>query len=116
MASVAIAIVARKSLSADPYLFDSLLPDLVGHDRRASAYLVYLYLWRHSHADGRAHVEASLQTIASDTGLGKRTVQASILHLQRRRLIVAERKSPTSIPRYHVLRPWRRDLSRDPKT
>ena len=28
----------------DPYLLDTLLPDLVGHDRQPSAFLVYLYL------------------------------------------------------------------------
>lgn len=37
----------------DAYIVETLMPDLVGHDRQPSAFLVYLYLWRHTHAGRR---------------------------------------------------------------
>ena len=72
-------------LPLDRYIVDVLLPDLVGHDRSASTFLVYLYLWRHSVGRGRPSVEASHQTIASEIGLSKSTVQCAIRRLKRRR-------------------------------
>ena len=54
-------MAARVTL--DAYILDSLMPDLVGHDRQPSAFLVYLYLYRHARGRvaraakiGRAHV------------------------------------------------------------
>src|SRR5438270_85027 len=41
------------SVEVDSYVIDILLPDLVGHDRQPSAFLVYLFLWRRSHESGR---------------------------------------------------------------
>ena len=91
---------------------DVLMRDLVGHDRAPSAFIVYLWLWRMSHGAGRAQVGASLQTIATRTGLSKSAVQAAIRHLARRQLIGATRASATAAPVYAVHRPWRRpDLS-----
>jgi hypothetical protein len=49
-------------------VFEVLMPDLVGHDRRPAAFVVYLYLLHSAHALGRDRVPASLQTIAVDTG------------------------------------------------
>jgi hypothetical protein len=92
----------------DPYLIDVLMRDLVGHDRAASAYLVYLWLWRMSRGEGRERIGASLQTLASRTGLSKSTVQAAVRHLARRALISAERSGPTAAPVYRVHEPWRR--------
>jgi CRP-like cAMP-binding protein len=92
----------------DPYIVDTLMRDLVGHDRAPSAYLVYLQLFRRTHgAEGRA-VSIALQDIAEATGLSKRTVQTALAHLVYRRLIAVSRESLTSIPEYTVLRPWRR--------
>lgn len=83
------------------------MPDLVGHDRMPSAFVVWLYLaWR---ATGRARsVRASHQTIANDTGLSKSAVQAAVRHLVRRHLLRSERESITAVPEHFVLRPWRR--------
>ena len=68
-----------RSLTIDSYVIDVLLPDLVGHDRRPAAFLVYLYLLRHARTkNGRREVRASLQTIASSTGLSKSTVQNAL--------------------------------------
>ena len=37
------------TIAIDPYIVDTLMPDLVGHDRQPSAFLVYLLLWRQTH-------------------------------------------------------------------
>ena len=90
----------------DAYLLDSLMPDLVGHDRQPSAFLVYLYL---AHRVTRARVRAvavSLQGIAADTGLSKRAVQGAIRTLVRRRLLRVDKRSRTAVPSYTVLRAW----------
>ena len=90
----------------DPYLLETLMPDLVGHDRQPSAFLVYLHL-AHRAAQARARsVAASLQTIAADTGLSKSAVQRGLRTLVRRRLVRVEKPAPTAVPAYTVLRPW----------
>src|SRR5271154_6497277 len=73
--------------SLDHYVVDILMPDLVGHDRRPAAFIVYLYLLRTAAASKRESVSVSLQTIATKTGLSKSTVQGAIRHLRRRRLL-----------------------------
>ena len=89
----------------DRYVFDVLMRDLVGHDGRASAYLVYLHL---ASRTGRGIVRASYTDVASATGLSKRGVQDAIAWLARRRLIDVTREGPTSVPFYAVRQPWRR--------
>ena len=98
-----------RELKLDAYLTDVLLRDLVGHDRAPSAFLVYLWLWRMSRGEGRERVGASLQTIATQTGLSKSAVQGAVRHLVRRRLLAATRASATAAPVYEILEPWRRD-------
>ncbi len=93
----------------DPYITDVLMRDLVGHDRSPSAFLVYLWLWRMSRGAGKERVGASLQTLATQTGLSKSAVQGAVRHLARRRLISAARANPTAPPLYDVHEPWRRN-------
>ena len=97
-----------QAVTIDPYVTDVLMRDLVGHDRAPSAFLVYLWLWRMSRGEGRERVGASLQTIATQTGLSKSAVQSAVRRLVRRRLISASRASATAAPVYVVLTPWRR--------
>jgi len=97
-----------RAVAIDPYLTDVLMRDLVGHDRAPSAFLVYLWLWRMSRGEGRDRIGASLQTIATQTGLSKSAVQAAVRHLARRRLVSAARASVTAAPMYEVHEPWRR--------
>ena len=92
----------------DPYIADVLMRDLVGHDRASSAFIVYLWLWRGSRGEGRERIGASLQTIATRTGLSKSAVQAAVAHLKRRRLVTATRRHATEAPTYEVHEPWRR--------
>lgn len=97
-----------KSVRIDEYVFESLMGDLIGHDRMPSAFVVYLYLyWRASGVRARS-VKASHQQIADDTGLSKSAVQAAVRHLARRKLLRSERASITATPEHFVLRPWRR--------
>src|SRR5215510_3920773 len=59
----------------DRYVVDTLMPDLVGHDKRPSALLVYLYLWSQSVEPRSRKTTASLRDIADGTGLSKRDVR-----------------------------------------
>lgn len=62
-------------INVDAYLVDCLLPDLVGHDRRLSSFIVYLYLYRHASKDAKWSVRISHQSIATATGLSRSAVQ-----------------------------------------
>lgn len=93
-------------MTVDGYVLDSLMVDLVGHDRRPSAYLLYLALTRLAGPTGEVGI--SLQGLATATGLSKTAVQRSVAHLARRGLVTARRAGPTDAPRYRVLHPWRR--------
>ena len=100
-----------KMLRFDSYVVETLMPDLVGHDKKPSAFIVYLYLWSRLTMGRLKQVQASHQRIAEDTGLSKSAVQMSIRHLARRRLIRSELASKTATPVYSIGRPWRRSVS-----
>jgi hypothetical protein len=95
-------------LQIDDYILDTLMVDLVGHDRQPSAYLVYLFLWRQTHGNRQTEAQVALQDIAEQTGLSKRSVQSAIGWLAKRKLVAVARESITAIPVYTVMRPWRR--------
>ncbi len=95
-------------LLLDPYIVDTLMPDLVGHDRQPSAFLVYLFLWRQTHGAGAQTAQVALTDIAEATGLSKRAVQDALGRLSKRKLITVARDSITAIPVYTALRPWKR--------
>jgi DNA-binding transcriptional ArsR family regulator len=92
----------------DAYVLDVLLPDLVGHDRRPAAFMVYLHLLRRAEVLGRDRVPASLHEIALRTGLSKSAVQNALRHLKRRGLVSADDTGTQLDPVRTVLRPWRR--------
>jgi hypothetical protein len=94
------------SLSLDHYVVRTLMPDLVGHDRQASAFVVYMFLWERSAGGRQRNVPLSLRVIAEGTGLSKRAVQTALAVLLRRRLLTARRDGPTAVPEYTVHRPW----------
>lgn len=94
-------------MQLDNYVVDNLMSDLSGHDRRPSAFLVYLYLYRHTHGARRASAARSLREISEATGMSKRAVQYALSKLHSRELISVSRKGITEIPRYTVLTPWR---------
>jgi hypothetical protein len=95
-----------RNLTIDSYVIDILLPDLVGHDRRPAAFLVYLYLLRHARSrNGKREVRASLQTITTSTGLSKSTVQNALRHLRRRALLDPDAMATTSNPTRTLMDP-----------
>ena len=95
-------------LDLDPYVVDTLMPDLVGHDRQPSAFLVYLLLWRLTHGADTSSVQVALRDLAEGTGLSKRAVQEALARLAKRRLIEVARDGITAVAVYTVLQPWRR--------
>ena len=96
------------ALKLDPYIVDTLMPDLVGHDRQPSSFLVYLFLWRQTHALGVAQVQIGLRDVAEGTGLSKRSVQDALARLVRRGLVGVAREGITAMALYSVRQPWRR--------
>jgi len=96
------------TITLDRYVVDTLTPDLVGHDRQPSAFLVYLYLWRQADENGAQTAQIALQDFAEATGLSKRAVQGALGRLVKRRLVTVARASITAVPVYTVQRPWRR--------
>lgn len=94
-------------VTVDAYVLDTLMPDLVGHDRMASALVVFLFLWRHTNGGRKQGVALSHTTVAEGTGLSKRGVQIAIARLRRRRLVTVHRRRPTATPEYGVVPHWR---------
>ena len=80
--------------------------DLVGHDRRPSAFIVYLYLVRQCGSMPDGATRASLAQIAEGTGLSRRAVQDAIALLRRRKLIGISAEGRTAVPSYVVRQPW----------
>jgi len=96
-------------LRLDPHVVDVLLPDLVGHDKRPSSFVLYLWLYAMTAGLGRKSAFFSYQMLSDRTGLSKRALQRAVEHLRRRQLIRVARKSPTSVPEYAVATPWLRE-------
>jgi DNA-binding MarR family transcriptional regulator len=97
----------RETIPIDDYVLDVLMRDLIGHDQKPAAYLVYLYLYGQAVRKKWKPVAASLRTIADATGLSKSAVQIALTTLCRRELIVTARDHATATPRHRVLRHWR---------
>ena len=102
---VFFTMAVATTVAFDAYVVDILMPDLVGHDRKPSAFVVWLYLAGVAKRSGRDRVSASLETIAAKTGLSKSSVQSALRHLRRRGLVKDEPVSSTD-PTRVVLRPW----------
>jgi hypothetical protein len=103
---VIAAIVLSMRVEVDSYIFETLMRDLNGHDRRPSAFIVYLHLWANTRSKGVKALATSHQQIADAVGLSKRAVQQAIGLLLRRKLLRLTRLNPTAKPIYEVRRPW----------
>ncbi len=99
-------------ISLDDYVFDVLLRDLVGHDRRPVCFLVYVWLAAESGRRGGV-VEISYRELAESIGVSKSSVQGAVAWLVRRKLIAVEKSSVTATPCYSVLSPWRKGGSQE---
>jgi hypothetical protein len=91
----------------DDYVLDVLMRDLIGHDQKPAAFIVYLHLYGQAARNKWRHISASVRTIAEATGLSKSAVHAVLTHLRRRQLIATTADHATATPRHRVLRHWR---------
>jgi DNA-binding MarR family transcriptional regulator len=82
--------------------------DLIGHDQKLAAFMVYLHLYGQAARNKWRHISASVRTIADATGLSKSAVHAALTHLRRRELIATIADHVTATPRHRVLRHWRK--------
>ena len=98
-------MVGIAMISLDDYVIDVLMRDLIGHDRRPVAFLVYLWLAAEQKRRG-APVKISYQDLAESMGVSKSSVQAGIAWLVRRKLLTASKQNATATPVYSVLTPW----------
>ncbi len=97
---------APDTFRLDGYIVDVLLRDLVGHDRSAASFLVYVFLWRRARP-GRSS-RLSHREIAEETGLSKSAVQQALRNLHRRGLVKSTRQHQTDTPEHEVIRAWAR--------
>jgi hypothetical protein len=100
-----IAMANGSKIELDRYVVDTLMRDLVGHDRSPSAFIVYLAIHAAA-AEGRALF--SYQAMSDLTGLSKRTCQDAVARLNRRGLVEISRRGGTDAAEYRPLRPWDR--------
>ncbi len=98
-------------ISLDDYVVDTLMRDLVAHDRRPVSFLVYLWLTREQQRRAEA-VQVSYRELAETIGVSKSSAQAAVGWLVRRKLLTASKENSTAVPRYEVLRPWDRGSQR----
>src|ERR1700761_1690457 len=90
----------------DDYITDVLMRDLVGHDRRPAAFLVYLWLAAEQGGQ-RDEVRGSYEEMAESIGISKSSTQAAVRWLVKRKLLDMKKQTVTSTPSYTVRRPWR---------
>lgn len=95
-------------MNIDDYVVDVLMRDLVGHDRQPTSFLVYLWFTFEASRTRRDRLFVSYQTLADAIGISKSAAQTGVRWLVRRKLLETTKTSPTAVPAYRVLRPWRR--------
>ena len=94
-------------MQIDDYIVDVLMRDLVGHDRQPTSFLIYLWFTLEASRSRRERIQVSYQTLADLVGVSKSAAQAGVRWLVRRKLIEVKKSSPTAVPGYRILRPWR---------
>ena len=98
--------MTSRTLPLDRYVVETLMRDLISHDKKPSAFVVYLWLWSRTHGVERPSVHQSHQQLADATGLSKSAVQSAVKALLRRHLVSSRQASRTATPEYTVHRPW----------
>jgi hypothetical protein len=94
----------------DEYVIDSLMRDLVGHDRRAVSYLVYLWMAAEQQRQKKP-VTISYRDLAESLGVSKSSAQSAVAWLIHRKLITSTKLNVTATPSYGVQTPWKGRLS-----
>jgi hypothetical protein len=95
----------------DEYALDTLMRDLVGHDRRPASYLVYLWLTGEQQRQRKA-VGISYSDLAESVGVSKSSAQGAVAWLIHRKLISSAKANITATPKYTVQTPWKGDSRR----
>ena len=98
----------KRDVPIDDYVLDVLMRDLIGHDQKPAAYLVYLHLYGQAARSKWRPISASVRMIADATGLSKSAAHAALTHLRRRQLIATSADHVTATPRHRILRHWRK--------
>jgi DNA-binding MarR family transcriptional regulator len=98
----------KQTVLIDDYVLDVLMRDVIGHDQKPAAYLVYLHLYGEAARNKWRPISASVRAIADATGLSKSAAHAGLAHLRRRQLITTTADHATATPRHRVLRHWRK--------
>jgi DNA-binding MarR family transcriptional regulator len=98
----------KRSVPVDDYVLDVLMRDLIGHDHKPAAFMVYLHLYGQGARNRWRQINASVRTIADAVGLSKSAVHTALSHLRRRELIETTAAHSTATPRHGVLRHWRK--------
>lgn len=91
----------------DDYIPGVLMRDLVGHDRRPVAFLVYLWLDVEQLRRGGA-VRISYQELAEAIGISKSSAQSAAAWLTKRKLLTVTKATVTATPEYVAHHPWRK--------
>ena len=97
----------RNDIIIDAYVHGTLLRDLVGHDHKPAAFLIYLWLYAEQQRLGEP-IAISYARLAEETGLSRSASQAAISWLVRRKLLTVNKEAVTATPVYSVQRPWHR--------
>jgi len=97
----------KSSIVLDPYIHGTLLRDLVGHDHKPAAFLIYFWLYAEQQRTG-GPIAISYATLAEETGLSRSASQSAVAWLIRRKMLSVSKETLTATPIYSVLRPWRR--------
>ena len=100
---------SHMKIGLDWYIVETLMPDLVGHDRHPTAFLVYFYLFAESRRQNSGEIPISLNEIADAVGVSRRAVQSAIGRLKKRQLLATRAKSATEPTHYRVKTPWSGD-------
>jgi len=103
----------KQTIPIDDYVLDVLMRDLIAHDQKPAAYVIYLHLYSQAVRRQWKPIVASLRTISEATGVSKSAVQVALTHLRRRQLIATTADHATATPLHRVLRHWR---ARDQET
>jgi hypothetical protein len=83
-------------LNFDDYVVDVLMRDLVGHDRRPTSFLVYVWLTAEQ-GRRRGAVQVSYQELEESVGLSKSSAQAAVRWLIQRERLSADKENATAI-------------------
>ena len=95
-------------IKLDEYVLDSLMRDLVGHDRRPVSYLVYVWLAAEQQRQKKP-VSISYGDLAESVGVSKSSAQGAVAWLIQRKLISSTKANITATPTYTVHNPWKAD-------